>query len=250
MAFQKQTAGVRPGPSDPARMIARPEPPVGNGPTGLQRLGLDQRRDGSLFVPPSYRPETPAPLVLMLHGAGGDAQNGLLPFIELAERDGVVLLGVDSRGATWDVIGGGYGDDVAFINRALEQTFGRYRVDPSRVAIEGFSDGASYALSLGLTNGDLFSAVIAFSPGFMAPSAPRGAPRVFVSHGTGDRVLPIDRCSRQLVPELVRAGYDVRYEEFDGPHTVPPAIAVAGLSWFLKGRATDLTPGSRPGDRL
>jgi predicted esterase len=86
-----------------------------------------------------------------------------------------------------------------------------YAIDPARVAIGGFSDGASYALSLGLTNGDLFSHVLAFSPGFMAPAGQEGSPRIFVSHGTRDAVLPIDRCSRRIVPTLRRAGYDVAY---------------------------------------
>jgi phospholipase/carboxylesterase len=64
----------------------------------------------------------------------------------------------------------------------------------------GFSDGASYALSLGLTNGDLFRHVIAFSPGFMAPAARRGEPPVFVSHITRDGVLPIGVTSHRIVP--------------------------------------------------
>ena len=38
-------------------------------------------------------------------------------------------------------------------------------IDPSRIAMAGFSDGASYSLSVGLANGDLFSAVFGFSPG-------------------------------------------------------------------------------------
>jgi predicted esterase len=45
-------------------------------------------------------------------------------------------------------------------------------------------------------------------------------------------VLPIAHCSRKLVPQLERAGYDVRYREFDGPHAVPPAIAREALAWF------------------
>jgi predicted esterase len=118
------------------------------------------------------------------------------------------------------------------IDRALEQTFSRYAVDPGRVAIGGFSDGASYALSLGLTNGDLFTHVLAFSPGFMAPAARRGSPRVFVSHGTRDGVLPIERCSRKVVPQLKRADYEVRYREFDAGHTIPPEIALEAVSWF------------------
>ena len=128
---------------------------------------------------------------------------------------------------------GRYGADVRFIDRALENVFARYAVDPKRVAVGGFSDGASYALSLGVTNGDLFTHVLAYSPGFMAPAAQRGAPRLYVSHGTDDRVLPIDRCSRRLVPRLKEAGYGVLYREFEGPHTVPPQIARESLEWFL-----------------
>jgi phospholipase/carboxylesterase len=94
------------------------------------------------------------------------------------------------------------GPDIAFIDRALAQTFNRYAIDPSKVAIAGFSDGASYALSVGLTNGDLFTHVIAFSPGFMAPGAQVGRARLFISHGKTDNVLPIDHCSRVIVPQL------------------------------------------------
>jgi poly(3-hydroxybutyrate) depolymerase len=47
-------------------------------------------------------------------------------------------------------------------------------VDPQRICVSGFSDGASYALSLGLANGDLFTHVAAFSPGFMRPPCTQG----------------------------------------------------------------------------
>ncbi|CAA9490767.1 MAG: Phospholipase/carboxylesterase [uncultured Rubrobacteraceae bacterium] len=129
---------------------------------------------------------------------------------------------------------------MEFVNRALEQTFGRLAVDPERLAVGGFSDGASYALSLGIDNGDLFSHVLAFSPGFMAPAERRGRPPVFVSHGTADQVLPIDRTSRRIVPQLERQGYQVTYREFDGPHTVPKPVAREALEWFIADRgATD-----------
>jgi predicted esterase len=130
------------------------------------------------------------------------------------------------------VLFGEYGPDISSLDQALTQTFSRYAVDPTRLAIEGFSDGASYALSVGITNGDLFTHVIAFSPGFMAPASQVGSPRLFISHGTRDSVLPIDSCSRKIVPQVRRAGYDVLYREFDGPHTIPPAIADSALDWF------------------
>jgi phospholipase/carboxylesterase len=128
---------------------------------------------------------------------------------------------------------GRYGPDVEYINRALVWTFERYAVDPARLAVSGFSDGASYALSIGPANGDLFTHVLAFSPGFADLTTRRGTPGIYVSHGTQDTILPIDSCSRRLVPVLRQAGYDVRYDEFEGPHTVPPEIARTALDWLL-----------------
>jgi len=185
-------------------------------------------------VPPGYAGTTKeAPLALMLHGAGGDARSGISHFLDLADEAGLVLLAPESRGRTWDVLAGGYGPDVSFIDRALGQTFDRLAVDAGKLAAVGFSDGASYALSLGLTNGDLFTRVIAFSPGFAAPAARRGRPSLFVSHGTRDRVLPIERCSRKIVPVLAREGYEVRYREFNGGHAVPRPIAREAIEWFI-----------------
>src|SRR5690606_35719766 len=140
---------------------------------------------------------------------------------------------------TWDVIAEHrFGPDVAFVDRMLEALARRddLAVDIAGVAVGGVSDGASYALSLGLANGDVFSAVLAFSPGFLAVPRPVARPRVFVSHGTADPVLPIDACSRAFVPQLRSAGYDVRFDEFDGGHTVPPPVADAAVRWWLDGR--------------
>jgi phospholipase/carboxylesterase len=170
--------------------------------------------------------------MVTLHGAGGNADGGARFVLDRADAAGLILVSPASRRATWDVLSGGYGPDVAFVDRALELVFARCAVDAARVAIQGFSDGASYALSLGLTNGDLFTHVMAFSPGFAAPAEQRGTPRIYVSHGVRDEVLPIERCSRRIVPLLRGAGYDLRYREFDGPHTVPPDVVEEALAWF------------------
>ena len=217
------------------RLRARPGEATGAAPVGLQPLVLGAARDSYLYVPATYRVEHPVPLVLLLHGAGGHAHQGLDPLRGLADATGLLLLAPASRGSTWDLlVSHRYGPDLALIDRALEQTFSRYAVAPERVAVGGFSDGASYALSLGITNGDLFTHAIGFSPGFVAPAGRTGSPRVFVSHGTHDRVLPIDRCSRKIVPRLERAGYDVLYREFDGGHEIPPEIALEAVGWFTQ----------------
>ena len=232
MARLRQRAQATPT-RDEGRLLAHPVAVTASVAPGLHPLGLADQRDALLYVPAGYRPDQPAPFVLSLHGAGGDQQAGFYPLRELADGAGLVILSPASRGSTWDLLRGGYGPDVAFIDWALTEAFTRCAVDPARIGVGGFSDGASYALSLGITNGDLFRHILAFSPGFAAPAEQRGSPRVFVSHGTHDEVLPIDVCSRRIVPLLRRTGYDVTYREFDGGHTVPPEIAREALDWFL-----------------
>lgn len=217
----------------PGRLTARPRTPTESVTSGLHSLALGDQRDGLLYVPASYTPGNPAPLVLMLHGAGGSAEGALRPFRPLADDAGLVLVAPESRGMTWDAIRSDYGPDIAFIDRVLGSVFGRVAVDPARLTIEGFSDGATYAIGVGLTNGDLFPRLIAFSPGFILPFDPHARPHVYISHGTRDRILPIDQCSRRIVPQLERQRYDVEYREFDGPHAVPPEIAKDALAWML-----------------
>jgi phospholipase/carboxylesterase len=221
-----------------ARLIAQPgtKLPDPMAPTGLHAFQLDKQRDGLLYVPPGYATNQPAPLALMLHGAGGDAEHGLSLLRPLADAAHIILVAPVSRSHSWDIINfDRFGPDIVFINQALTETFNRYSIDAKRIAIGGFSDGASYALSVGLTNGDLFTHIIAFSPGFYYSPELRGKPRVFISHGTADDVLPVNPCSRKIVPGLQRQGYSVLYHEFDGTHTIPPDISQQAVKWFIAG---------------
>ncbi|GAB3202648.1 hypothetical protein GCM10027261_41660 [Geodermatophilus arenarius] len=215
-----------PGAEGAAVLTARPTAPpdLPPPPPGTSALGLEETRDPLLHVPAAGVPG-PAPLVVVLHGAGGDAAAGLGLLQSLADERGLVLLAPASRGSTWDAVLRAYGPDVAGIDRALTAVLRRVPVDAGRVAVAGFSDGASYALGLGLANGLLFRRVVAFSPGFVPPAARTGRPPVFVSHGTADDVLPVERTSREIVPALRDDGYDVTYREFAGGHVVPPEVA-------------------------
>ena len=202
-------------------------------PPGLHWLDLGSARRPALYVPHGLDPSRPVALVVLLHGAGG-AANDIVPLMQgAAEAQKFLILAPQSQGRTWDVILGAYGPDVAALDRALDIVIAAQAIEPGRIAVSGFSDGASYALSLGLANGMFFSDVLAFSPGFMAPAALAGKPRIFMSHGTDDQVLPIDRCSRRIAPQLRGSGYDVDYREFPGPHIVPPEMVAAALQRFL-----------------
>ena len=223
---QNDTARVRLR-SFPGKETQLPKP-------GTYPLNLRPQRDALLYVPGSLPSDQPAPLVVFLHGATGNEQRGLRFLSAYADDFRFLLLVPASEDGTWDAIQGAFGPDVRFIDRALERVFQMCRVDPKKVAISGFSDGASYALGLGMSNGRLFGSVMAFSPGFV-PSGVQseGRPRFFLSHGTADRILPIDQCSRSLVPRLKAAGYEVEYREFDGPHTLPRDVGDIAMRWFL-----------------
>jgi phospholipase/carboxylesterase len=219
---------------DGARLTARPTVPELSPVKGaITALGLGSPRDGYLYVPESYAPDLAMPLFVALHGAGGEGRNWA-SYPDRADAHGMIVLAPDSRDTTWDLVRGGFGRDVAFLDAALTHVFERCRVDPARIALGGFSDGASYALSLGVANGDLFSHLVAYSPGFYQPGEPiTGEPRIFASHGRRDRILSFSRTSELLVPLLRAAGYDVTFLAFDGDHEVPATISEAALTWFL-----------------
>jgi phospholipase/carboxylesterase len=236
VGFGMAAAGA-PGAS--GRLEARlPKTPSGGVPAkGSQPLGAGSGRDGILYVPEGLT--GPAAFLLLLHGATGSAAgiSKRLDVFAHADELEMVVLAPDSRLQTWDAIRGAFGADAAFVDKALARVFATVAIDPKRVAVGGFSDGATYALSLGLVNGDLFTHVAAFSPGFFVADERHGSARFYVSHGQQDEILPIDTTSRRLVPALKRAGYDVRYREFNGPHTVPASIAREAFDWIAGKRA-------------
>jgi phospholipase/carboxylesterase len=213
------------------RLDARPSAAPAGPPLapGIAALDLSPGAEVLLAVPPGAI----SALLVFCHGAGGQAADALRAVGDLAAARGVAVLAPTSAATTWDLIAGGLGRDVAVLDAALDDVFSRLPV--ARVALAGFSDGASYALSLGVANGDLVGAVVAFSPGFVAAPGRYGRPRFWISHGTDDRVLPVERCGRRVSADLSADGYEVRYEEFAGGHVVTPDLVTAALDWWLDG---------------
>jgi phospholipase/carboxylesterase len=200
---------------------------------GRHRLGIADERDAVLFVPAGIEDRESVPLFVMFHGAGGFPEK-VLPFIEEhAERDKFLVLAPHSMYPTWDIVIGGSGPDLERLDRALLEVTSRFPVDRQRLAFAGFSDGASYALSIGITNGDIASHVIAFSGGFMSVFTQEGAPKVLIAHGLRDEQLPIETSGRANATKLKAAGYDVQYIEFNGLHAIQPAIVAMAVEFFL-----------------
>ena len=230
-AFAFGCRGTAAAPGNDGRFSARPRRGVSTT-AASDRLGLDTDRDALLRLPPN-RTAAAMPLLVYLHGATQRAEGMLRRIGAVIDAAGVAVLAPDSRAVTWDGIRDDFGPDIVFLNRALQRVFDTVAIDQGRVAIGGFSDGASYGLSLGLINGDLFTHVIANSPGFVINGKPQGKPRIFMSHGTADQILPIEQCSRIIVPALRGRGYDVTFKEFAGRHEIPPEIATDAMRWFV-----------------
>ncbi|MGY1884244.1 alpha/beta hydrolase [Blastococcus sp. SYSU DS0753] len=198
-------------------------------PPGVHALDLGGGAEVLLAVPAGE--PAPRPLLVFFHGAGGEPAQSLAAVGAAAGAHGVLVLAPRSGAPTWDLVAGRLGRDVAVLDAALAQVTDRVPV--TRCAVGGFSDGASYALSIGPANGDLFDAVLAFSPGFAHPPARVGRPRLWITHGTEDRVLPVARCGRRLAAGFRDAGEDLTYVEFDGGHVVRPEGVAAALEWWL-----------------
>jgi len=242
-AFGRRGAGVS-GPQAGGPERAAPQqtpPPQMPGPPGdatpgrLRRLGLgDGDRDGLLYAPVGYKAGEPMALLVLLHGAGGTSMSAqyALPH---ADALGFIVVAPDSRDErTWDSILGLWGPDLEFIGEAMKYAKSKCSVKDDHIGLAGFSDGASYALSMGIGNGDVFSRIMAMSPGVMQPAAVRGKPKIFISHGVNDQVMPIDITSRKFVPRLKNLGYDVTYREYEGRHQLPPPIAREAFEWFIR----------------
>lgn len=165
------------------------------------------------------------PFALTLHGCCSEAKGGLNLWFRLAKRQGIILLAPDG--------GGSWSGAESRIDAGLQEVFSRYAVDPDHIAVIGFSGGASYALTLGLANGDLFTHVVAHSPGGFYRDEPQGQPLVFIAHGTEDQTIPIDASSREIVPDLRRDGYRVRYVEYPAGHRPQPNVMQRAVAWFL-----------------
>lgn len=200
---------------------------------GLGPLDSSKAADAWIYLPKSATDSSNIPLVVLLHGATQSGEWMIRNFLQASEETGIVLVAPKSREITWDVVRGYYGPDVANIDSVIQIATERYSIDPHRIFLAGFSDGASYALALGRLNGDFFTKVASFSPGILFPVTTRGSPSFFISHGTRDQILPIDQTSRVIVPQLRNEGLRVEYHEFDGFHQVTPEIASQALHWFL-----------------
>ncbi|MEO7655543.1 MAG: alpha/beta hydrolase-fold protein [Sphingomicrobium sp.] len=192
---------------------------------------------GGIIYRPATLPAGSRPLLVLLHGHGQDNQQFIRMLEPWADHCGAIIFAPKAERITWDIIAKAkslessrsaprnapkkFGADAGRIDGELKSLFAAAPVDPRKVAIMGFSDGASYALSLGLPNPDLFKWVIALSPGFaLWPDKVTHSQHVFIAHGQKDQRLAFATTRDGIVGPLKQANVPVEFREFDGDHVM------------------------------
>lgn len=184
-----------------------------------------------VYVPKAYSPTAGAPLVIALHGLGGnedsffDSYSKVPP--QLAEKHGFLLASpngfrVDGFYGSTMMAGGDaaarrrveYSEkDVLEVLRIMKAT---YKVDESRIYLIGHSMGAIGTWALGAKYPDIWAALVPFS-GVGSPALAermKGIPQ-FVVHGDADTTVNVSG-SRTMVAALKKAGANVTYLEIPG----------------------------------
>lgn len=125
---------------------------------------------------------------------------------------------------------------LTFIDKAIET----YRIDPLRVYLMGFSQGAIMSFSVSLTHPEKMAGIVAMSgrvlpeivPHIAAPEALRDLP-IFVAHGTEDQVLPIHhgRAARELLQQLPVA---LTYREYPIGHQISDQSLADIAGWLTQ----------------
>jgi predicted esterase len=173
----------------------------------------------------------------------------------VADAWGFVVVAPHARGETWDLLAGRASApgimgrtvrdhvredrDAPRVRAALLAMARRTPIDAARIAVAGFSDGASYALTLGTGAPKLFEETLVLSGGMavMPPGANGEGRRVFVAHGTADTMLDYVNAKDTIVPKLRAAGFDPYFRSFDGPHVLYYRVFVEAVEdWLGSGR--------------
>ena len=124
-------------------------------------------REYLLYVPPSYDPSKPAPLVISLHPAMSwpAAQMEFSRWNTVADEHGILVVYPSGTGRgpkVWFMRGRATPSrmpDVVFISDLIDRIAASYAVDRTRIYVDGFSNGGGMAFVLSCTLSDRIAAV-------------------------------------------------------------------------------------------
>jgi phospholipase/carboxylesterase len=192
-----------------------------------------------LLVPETLEAGRRYPLLTVLHGAGRQDELLARAYQNEPARRQALFLVPRSFHLTWDLLACDERPDLDFLDWAYAEVQRRYPVDPQRLALIGYSDGASYALSVGLSNPELFRAVMGWAAGFVAIETEAAAPgvrrpAVLVEYGTHDELFPFEQVAVPMREQLEAFGCNVTFRvDQGGRHWPSGSFQQEALDWFF-----------------
>lgn len=167
-------------------------------------LVLGLHRSFLVHLPYSYHKSRSWPLVIQLHGGGGEGKqmNALTGFYNLADQHGFLVISPDAIEKNWNDGRGGLNvrshteniDDVAFISALIDRAVTELNADPNRVYVTGISNGAMMSHRLACELSGKIAAIAPVAGNFpyqmasvLSPSRP--VP-VLIINGTDDPLVP------------------------------------------------------------
>jgi phospholipase/carboxylesterase len=206
--------------------------------TGVLHLENETGQKGgvSLYVPETYDPAVPHPLVMALHGGSGHGRSFLWSWLRDARAHGALLAAPTAQGDTWAITGPD--PDTPALARMVEGISSRWSIDPTRILLTGMSDGGTFSYVSGLEPGSPFTHLAPVAAAFhpmlaqMADPARMAGLPIQVTHGALDWMFPV-AMAREAVQALGAAGAAVSYRELDDlSHTYPREINPQLLAWL------------------
>ena len=212
-------------------------------PTGFVEVELGASR-AVLLTPAQIDPSRRYPLVTVFHGAGRQDEMLVKACRGEPEARQALFLVPRSLQPTWDLIAGGQGQpDLEFLEYAWELIYRRYPIDAEKQAVVGYSDGASYALSLALSNPGFFDAALCWAAGFAmmdrnAVGAENRRTRFYLEYGTADELFPFEQIALPMRENLEQAGYEVEFSvDEGGRHWPSGSFQREALDWYFEPEA-------------
>jgi len=233
----------------PARSrVAELEPDPAAARVGIRHLGDEPGGRGgfSLYVPESYDPAQPLPLVVALHGGSGSGRDFLWTWLREARSRRFLLLSPTSRGSTWSLLEPDVDHEALLSMVAWVRE--HWNVAADRILLTGLSDGATYTLLSGLRDEVPYTALAPISGVFHPANYDNGnlerarGRRIYLVHGGLDWMFPV-QLARSAAATLRAAGADLVYREIeDLSHTYPRDENPAILRWLDPGLALPDSP--------
>jgi predicted esterase len=209
-------------------------------PTGFVEIESGASR-AVLLTPSVVEPGRRYPLFTVFHGAGRQDEMLVKACREEPDRRQALFLVPRSVEPTWDLIAGASAQpDLDFLEYAWDLIYRRYPIDPGRQALIGYSDGASYALSLALSNPGFFDAALCWAAGFAmmdrkAVGADDKRTRFYLEYGTADPLFPFEQTALPMRENLEKAGYRVEFSvDEGGRHWPSGSFQREALDWYFE----------------